>query len=92
MARVRVEGIVGRIVSSVEWDDGKISGDPVLLKAIEQRAVETGRRFYDDPLAFAALASSVVERYSTTPARVTSEDVVEPLADAMSGVTDAAKP
>lgn len=87
MASVRVEGILGRVVVTAEWRDGEVSGDPVLLKGIEQMAGRHRRRFYDDPLAFAALATRALERYSETPPRVTTEGLDEPLERGMTGVS-----
>jgi hypothetical protein len=87
MAHVRVEGILGHILVAVEWRDGEVSGSPVLLTGIHQEAERAGGRFYDDPLAFAAVASGVVERYSDAPARVTSEGIDGPLRVGMAGVT-----
>ena len=72
---------------AVEWRDGEISGSPVLLAGIEQEAERAGRRFYDDPLAFAAVASSVVERHSERPPRVISEGIDEPLLAGIAGVS-----
>lgn len=87
MASVRVEGILGHVLVSVEWRDGEVTGSPVLLKSIEQAARRQGRRFYDDPLAFAAVAVSVVERYSDAPARVVSENISAPFQRGMAGVS-----
>ncbi len=86
MASVRVEGILGHVLVAVEWRDGEVSGSPVLLKGIEQLARRQGSRFYEDPLAFAALATSAVERYSEAPARVITEDISAPIARGMAGV------
>lgn len=86
VATVRVEGILGHVLVAVEWHDGEITGSPVLLKGIEQAARQQGDRFYDDPLAFAAVASSVLERYSESPARVISEDISGPLERGIAGV------
>ena len=86
MAHVRIEGILGHIRVAVEWRDGEVTGSPVLLTGIQQEAERVGGRFYSDPLAFAAVASSVVERYSESPARVTSEGIGEPLLEGMAGV------
>lgn len=86
MAHVRVEGILGHILVAVEWRDGEVSGSPVLLTGIHQEAERAGGRFYDDPLAFAAVASKVVERYSDSPARVTGEGIDGALLAGMAGV------
>ncbi|MEX2194596.1 MAG: hypothetical protein WD844_04855 [Thermoleophilaceae bacterium] len=86
MASVLVEGILGHVLVAVEWRDGEVSGSPVLLKSIEQAARKHGGRHYDDPLAFAALATSAVERYSDSPARVRTEGVSESIERGMAGV------
>ena len=86
MASVRVEGILGHVLVAVEWRDGEVTGSPVLLKSIEQTARKEGSRFYDDPLAFAAVASRVLERYSDTPARVITEGISASIARGMAGV------
>lgn len=79
---------MGHVLVSVEWRDGEISGSPVLLKSIEQAARKQGDRFYDDPLAFAALATSAVERYSDSPARVSTEDISASIERGMAGVSN----
>lgn len=86
MASVRVEGILGHVLVAVEWRDGRVSGNPVLLRAIEQAARGGAGRFYDDPLAFAALAGRVVERWSDAPARIVAEGVEEPIEQGMAGL------
>jgi hypothetical protein len=74
MGWVRVEGIFEGKVRWVEWRDGKISGDPMLL-AIAQVEAERGREaslgngddtvyssgYFDDPRAFAALMRTIIE-------------------------------
>lgn len=87
MATVRVEGILGHLLVAAEWRDGEVSGNAVLVTAIELEAERTGHRFYDDPLAFAGVASTVVERYSDVPARVTSSDIDGPLLAGMAAVS-----
>ena len=87
MAQVRVEGILGHMLVAVEWRDGEVSGSSVLLTGINQEAERIGARFYDDPLAFAAVASKVVERYSEGPARVTTEGIDEALLEGMASVS-----
>lgn len=86
MASVRVEGILGHVLVAVEWRDGEVSGSAVLLKTIEQEGRGQGNRFYEDPLAFAALATSAVERYSDAPARVITEGITAPLEQAIAEV------
>ena len=78
---------MGHVLVAVEWRDGEISGSAVLLKSIEQAARKEGDRFYDDPLAFAAVASRAVERYSDAPARVTTEDISASIERGMAGVS-----
>lgn len=78
---------MGHVLVSVQWRDGEISGSPILLKSIEQAARKEGDRFYDDPLAFAALATRAVERYSNAPARVTTEGISDSIARGMAGVS-----
>lgn len=78
---------MGHVLVSVQWRDGEISGSPVLLKSIEQAARKQGNRYYDDPLAFAALATSAVERYSDSPARVITEDISASIERGMAGVS-----
>jgi hypothetical protein len=63
-----------------------VTGNPVLTKAIELEAERSGGRFYDDPLAFAAVAILVVERHSDEPARVTIADVEARLLAGMAGI------
>lgn len=86
MASVRVEGILGHIRVAVEWRDGEVSGSPFLLTGMKLQAGKGSHRFYDDPLAFAAAASQMVERYSESPPRVTSEGIDELLRDGMAGL------
>jgi hypothetical protein len=86
MAWVRVEGILGHMLVAVEWHDGEVTGSPILLTGIHQEERRAGLRFYEDPLTFAAVASGVVERYSDSPARVTSEGIDGPLLAGIAGV------
>ena len=86
MAQVRVEGILGHMLVAVEWQDGEVSGSPVVLAGLQQEAGRSGARFYDDPLSFAAVARKFVERYSDRPARVTSEGIDGALLAGMAGV------
>jgi hypothetical protein len=71
MGWVRIEGLFEGRVRSVEWRDGKISGDPMLL-AIAQVEAERGRRatidgetyesgYFEEPRAFAALIRTIIE-------------------------------
>jgi hypothetical protein len=70
MGWVRVQGLFEGRVRTVEWCDGKISGDPMLL-AIAQVEAERGRRatidgevyesgYFEDPRAFAALIRTII--------------------------------
>lgn len=86
MAFVRVEGVLGCVLVAAEWRDGKVTGNPVLLRAIEQAAGGRDGRCYADPLAFAALAARVVERWSDRPARIVAEGVAEPIERGMAGI------
>jgi hypothetical protein len=92
MAYVRVEGVLGSIVVGVDWRDGEVSGDPVLVEAVRREVARAGDRFLGDPLAFAAFASNVVERYGKGPARVVTEGVEESLARGMEGLSAATHP
>lgn len=87
MASVRVEGIMGHVLVAVEWRDGEVSGSPLLLKSIEQAARKQGTRLYEDPLTFAAAATSAVERYSDAPARVITDDLGDSMARGMTGIS-----
>jgi hypothetical protein len=86
MGWVRVEGLFEGRVRTVEWRDGKISGDPMLL-SIAQVEAERGRRvtldgtdyesgYFEDPWAFAALVRAIVE--DSGYARIESESVSRP--------------
>lgn len=87
MATIRVEGVLNHIRVHVEWVDGQVSGDAVFVKLVEQTVARgASARFYEDPLAFAAIASSALERYSDAPVHVNAEGITDALVRGMEGV------
>jgi hypothetical protein len=87
MPSVTVEGVLNHIRVHVGWHDGEVGGDAVFLKLIEQTVERAANpRFYDDPIAFAAIAIKALESYSDGPVRVVTEDIEGAVLRGMEGV------